>query len=160
LVESVESVKSVESVESVKLVKSSMMTRLSKFFSLPGSDKRLFLEALYWLVIAKALLIFLPFKRILPMLKQKESIQTGKADPAAIRDAIGRAATTTPWTSTCLMKSMAARWMLKRRKTPSHMGIGMMKDERGKLVMHAWVGVQGFEVISKDVSYRDLYHFE
>ena len=136
------------------------MNKLSKFAALPGKEKLLFLEAFQCLVSVRILLTLLTFKRILPLLRQKESIQASKADPALIRNAVARASVATPWTSTCLMKSMAARWMLKRRRLRSHMGIGMAKDIKGKLVMHAWIGVDGLDIVGKDQTYQELFVFE
>lgn len=136
------------------------MNKIKTFFLLPAREKFLFLEALSWLTLARLVLLLLPFRRILPLLKQKEFTVQGKTDPVSIRDATGRAAAATPWHSTCLMKSMAARWMLKRRRIPSGMAIGMAKDDKGKLMMHAWISAQGIDIVSKDQSYIELFIFE
>jgi len=77
-----------------------------------------------------------------------------------IRDSIARASTATPWNSTCLLKSMAARWMLKQRRVPSCMSIGMGKDERGQRVMHAEISVGEIQIVSKINEFKELYLFE
>jgi len=136
------------------------LNKLRKFISLTVRDKFLFIEAFSWLLLAKLVLIILPFKRILPLLKQKESRKEGSFDVISIRDALARASTATPWLSTCLIKSMAARWMLNKRKIPSRMSIGMRKDIKGGLKMHAWISSRNIHIVNADKDYKELYFLE
>ncbi|MEN8226332.1 MAG: lasso peptide biosynthesis B2 protein [Bacteroidota bacterium] len=136
------------------------MNKLSKYASLPFQDKILFLEALGWLILAKLILLLLPFRRILPLLRQKSSRETVRSDINVIKTALGRASAATPWLSTCLLKSIAARWMLKQRKIASHMAIGMGRDEKNRLLMHAWITSGNIEIVSKDNDFTELYVFE
>jgi hypothetical protein len=123
-------------------------------------EKLLFLEALSWLILAKLALVFLPFKRILPLLKQKKPSGEKTADLVNIRDAIARAANITPWQNTCLTRSIAVRRMLKQRKIHSRLAIGMGHDENGKLLMHAWITANNIDIISNDEEFKELYLFE
>lgn len=45
----------------------------------------------------------------------------------------------TLWESKCLVKAMAAKFMLDRRKLKNTLYLGMGKDENGNLVAHAWI---------------------
>jgi hypothetical protein len=47
----------------------------------------------------------------------------------------------------CLTQALAAQYVLTRFNKPSELCIGIAKDERGKLVAHAWVESDGIIVI-------------
>lgn len=54
------------------------------------------------------------------------------------------------WESECLVRAVAATYMLKRRGLESTLYLGTGKDENGKLIAHAWVRsgshyITGFE---------------
>jgi hypothetical protein len=136
------------------------MGKFNKFFGLNSFEKLLFLEAFLCLTWAKIILTVIPFKRILPLLKQKKQNTQKQINLKSIRESIYRASSATPWHSTCLMQSMAARRMLKRREIPSRMSIGMAKDENGDLVMHAWVESGDVEIVRNNTEYKELYVFD
>jgi len=136
------------------------LNKLRKFITLTVRDKFLFLEPLSWLILAKLVLIFLPFKRILPLLKQKKSLKESSVDIISIRDAIARASIATPWLSTCLLRSIAARWMLNVRKINSKMYIGMARNKKNELVMHAYISSIDVGIVAKIDGLNELYLFE
>ena len=136
------------------------MSKIKKFIYLPFHEKILFFESLFWLICAKIILLILPFRKIIPLLRQKISKETAEAKLSDIKAALSRASGATPWHNTCLTKSIAARWMLKQRKIYSRMAIGMVHDEKGKLVMHAWLTAGKVEIVSRNNYFKELYLFE
>lgn len=123
-------------------------------------EKLLFLEAIMWLSLAKLGLIFLPFRKILPLLQQKTSREVGITKLDSIKVALSRASVATPWRSTCLTRSIAARWMLKQRKIPSRMAIGMGHDSKGKILMHAYIAVRNVDIVSRIDDFKELFLIE
>ncbi len=58
------------------------------------------------------------------------------------------------WESECLVKALAARFMLNRRGIESTLYLGTGKDDTGKLIAHAWLRsgpyyITGFEEMKK-----------
>lgn len=49
----------------------------------------------------------------------------------------------TPWHNSCLVKALATKRMLARRKIRCCLSLGLAKDASGKLVAHAWVTACG-----------------
>jgi hypothetical protein len=43
------------------------------------------------------------------------------------------------WHNSCLVQAIAAQLMLKRRRVPSTLYLGMTKNETRELTAHAWV---------------------
>lgn len=76
-----------------------------------------------------------------------------------IRDAVQRAGQVSPWRNRCLVSSLAARWMLRRRKIGSELSLGVAKDTKGNLVAHAWLKSGDFEIVEKRGSYTELFLF-
>jgi predicted ATPase len=56
-----------------------------------------------------------------------------------IRWAIAAASHNLPWTSRCLVRALAAKWMLRRRQIPSTFYLGVATSERQSFEAHAWV---------------------
>lgn len=51
-----------------------------------------------------------------------------------------------PWKSNCLVQSLAATRMLKRRKVPALLYIGVRTENQANLKAHAWVRVGNIDV--------------
>ena len=121
------------------------MNRLRKFIHLPLKEQRLFLEAWFFLALMKTAVALFPFRRIASLLGKPGAINAGEypahlLPPAqAVGLAVRRAATATPWTSTCLLQAFAGRLMLRRRKIPSVIFIGVLKAGDDALKAHAWL---------------------
>ena len=66
------------------------------------------------------------------------------------------------WTTTCYTQAIAARLILKRYNIKSKIYLGITKDEKGKLLAHAWTKV-GDKIITGAGNldkYKILYVFE
>ena len=70
-----------------------------------------------------------------------------------------RAGKVSPWKNRCLVSSLAARCMLRRRKITSQLSLGVAKDAGGKVIAHAWLRAGDVEIVSAGGSFHELYQF-
>lgn len=121
--------------------------QIQSFFKLTPSEKRLFIEAFCKLGlfrIAIACISFAKLTRPLSPLQTTTTIalssqQLGTA--RQIQAAIKRAANHTPWKSACLVQALCAQRMLKKRKIPGTLHLGVMKEgtDNSTFKAHAWI---------------------
>jgi hypothetical protein len=141
------------------------MTKLNskckRFFEIPFAEKKLFCESVFFLFIAKTILLIFPFKFCTRFIKSENcnnnTIDYG--DLQLIKTAIDRANQLAFWKNVCLVQSMAVRWMLNRRRIRSKLILGVRNDKNGKLIAHAWVKVCQFEITNKGLDYHELITF-
>ncbi len=118
-----------------------------------------FSEAWFLLAISRILILFRPFKKLLPIIGDRSTDK--EAEHAAteivtsivflklIHISILRACRRSPWRTMCFEQALCARMMLKRRNINSVIFFGLNKASEGnkeKLVAHAWVRCSGFPV--------------
>ncbi len=119
---------------------------IRKFLAYPRRERALLGEALAYLGLARALLL-LPFQWVAPLLGRQvpgeavppPAMSIPPQEAREIGQAIERASAHTPWKSACLAQAVAGKLMLKRRRIPSRLHLGMRRDEAGKLQAHAWL---------------------
>ena len=134
--------------------------------ALPLNKKLLFLEALIYQLIIGLLLKFIPFKFI-PRLFANPPSLTPHSLPLtphpsqleAIRTATRQAGSCSPWKNKCLVQSLAGRWMLKKRKIQSQIYLGLTYGQDKKLIAHAWLKSDDFEVVEQGGDYKKLFIF-
>ena len=106
------------------------------------------LEALFWLGIMRIAILTVPFRRIIEyyQLTQGEATTTPTADDIAHADLVGwavrSAASRTPWQSACLVQSLAAMRMLRRRGIHGTLYLGVAKNEDNSaepIAAHSWL---------------------
>lgn len=125
------------------------MNRVGKFLRRSGRDRRLFLEACGWLVLARLAILLLPFKRIAPLLGRPmvESPLEDHAIDTVLLEAISWAAQTAgnhmPWGNKCLAQAMAGKAMLRRRGMRSTLYLGVARDGMQLMKAHAWLRCGG-----------------
>ena len=122
----------------------------SKFIHLSLQNKLLFTEALFFLYLAKGMLIFCPF-RICYHSIQKANRAEGHSQATAIviKASLEKANRLTFWKNRCMVQSVAGRWMLKRRGIASSFFIGIRHDSHKKLTAHAWLTADGLEIVPR-----------
>lgn len=111
------------------------------------TERMLLLEAFLLLGIARLGVLVLPFRWLAKSLgshMREDQTPVAFADSQTARmigGAVRSAAGWTPWGSVCLPQAVAAKWMLKRRRIPATVYLGVMKDETRpeKLTAHAWI---------------------
>jgi hypothetical protein len=96
------------------------------------------------------MLVFLPFKKIVPLMGKVQKIQTDNLDGnlplndnavlKKINISILRGAHYSPWRAKCFEQALAAKMMLKRRGFKSIIYFGVYKNtDTNKLLAHAWL---------------------
>jgi len=135
------------------------MRRLYRLLSLPPQERWALIEALLSLGLAR-LSLLVPFRwlvRLLGRLEQgiDQSVGVLGADERyaalGVRRAVLRIADRLPWHSSCLVRALAARMMLRRRHLPSvlQFGVGRTPTE---LSAHAWVRCGEIDVVGAETA--------
>ena len=135
------------------------MTRLNQLRSLPPQERWALVEAMLSLVIARMSLL-IPFRWLARLMGRLEpgidrSIPVLSADERyaalGVRRAVLRVADRLPWRSSCLVRALAARIMLRRRHLPSvlQFGVGRTPTE---LSAHAWVRCGEIDVVGAETA--------
>jgi len=105
------------------------------------------LAAEAWLSLAwSRLLLFLPFRRIAPMIGVLFSETEWREHPRELEQQLDRIAEAVRiasraawWECKCLVRALAAMRMLKRRGIECTLYLGTGRDEAGRLAAHAWL---------------------
>ena len=122
------------------------------------TNRRLTAEAAWRIVLARALVRFVPLGRWRDTLGTSIGLpviaETGsEPQPTALScaRAVGRAAARLPGTSKCLPQAMALQWMLARRGMSSLLVIAIVKDRAHADgdEYHAWVEQGGRMIIGE-----------
>jgi Transglutaminase-like superfamily len=123
------------------------MSRLSRFLRRSGADRWLLLEALALLCWARLLVRVVSFRRIAPHLGQpmtespREIGDTERQLAWRIAWAVQAVARNAPMGFVCLQQAIAAKWMLRRRRVPSTLYLGLQRKDELDLTAHAWLRV-------------------
>lgn len=134
-----------------------MPAKLSKKHSI--KEYRLFIEAWFFLAVARILIFWIPFRKLLPLIGQQVSqdeaeIETSNQVASSdllelICISIHRACRRSPWRTKCFEQALSARMMLRRRGKKSIIYFGVRKsisDAKEKLEAHAWLICSGVVV--------------
>jgi len=140
-----------------------MLHRFKKFMDISRREKMLFFEALFCQLVTGLLLKVIPFKRI-PRLFADSQQSAGSGQQSSmiivqIRSATQRAGRISPWKNRCLVQSLAARWMLRRRKISSQLSLGVALNKEKKMIAHAWLKAGDVEIVEKSGNYQELFLF-
>jgi hypothetical protein len=139
---------------------------IRRFRRLPASERRLALEAIGLLLLARLALSFVPFERIgqwasidlrrpAPGPDERERIRRG------VRSAVTRSARHVPWKAVCFDEGLAAQHMLRRRGIASDLYLGVERKPDGKLGAHVWVRDGEIDIVGGQGAKRftPLVHF-
>jgi Transglutaminase-like superfamily len=118
--------------------------------SLPPAQRCLLVEATGWLGLLRIATLTLPYRRVASLLRLSPSpAPDGPASgwlpdcadhrAGAVGWAVRAAAARTPWLSTCLVQSLAGYAILRWRRVPSVVYLGVAKDTAGRLTAHSWL---------------------
>lgn len=114
---------------------------LRRWRRLTWRDRMMVIEALLFLGLARATILFIPFKRVAPHLGEaQQETASGASDPIAQRVAyaIYLVCRHTPWDSNCFAQALAGHLMLRLRQTASTLYLGVHK-EGDNFTAHAWL---------------------
>ncbi len=118
---------------------------MRRFFRLDRRERRLFFEAARETFLVRIVTTFRSTPKYASWLGQsrtetetiefdperKESVMQVKAAVSRCRHLV--------WSRKCLVESIAAKRMLDRRHIPATLYMGVAKNEKGKMIAHAWV---------------------
>ena len=125
---------------------------------IPYSDYIFFTEAWCLLAVARFILVFIPFRKIVPLLGQINDVDDSipksiypQIKLEKISLSVLRASSRSPWRAKCFEQALAAKMMLKRRNFVSTIYFGVKKEieSPNKLTAHAWLDCDGFIVTGR-----------
>ncbi len=108
-------------------------------------DRGILLEALFWLGIARLVVLIIPFRWVEPYLGERmvesapDQVPENPQQVRRIAWAVNRVSAYTPWQSKCLVQALAAKRMLHSRKVVSTLYLGVTRLGEKKLEAHAWL---------------------
>ena len=124
-----------------------MWNDLKRAARIPGSRRRLLVEALIALLVARVAMAFLPFRRIAAWLGTPGAEAPATATAEEIHSAqeigwaVGAVARRVPWDGRCLAQALAATRMLRRRGLEGTVSFGVCQGESAGFDAHAWLRV-------------------
>jgi hypothetical protein len=128
------------------------MRSIFRFAAWSGGEKRLALRALAALACFRLSLWLVPLpsikrylETVVPRSARRETRQSS-VSPAQISRAVARASRVVP-KSTCLVQALAVQWLLRRANYTSHLYIGVIKQQGGQFMAHAWVECEDAVVV-------------
>lgn len=130
---------------------------IRKLFLLPRHDRRILLEAIWWLAVASFAIAFLSFRHVCrlaarPIARLELPPQTRVREVGRVRRAIIIAARQVPWRALCFQQGLAAQLMLRRRGIPSVLYYGAALGNGNELSAHVWVRDGGVDVIGGKIA--------
>ena len=117
-----------------------------------GVDPRLLVEAVLWLGLARSAILTIPFRWTTRLFALSPGERGNAPMDRLSREQVQRigwalrvASDRCPWQSTCLAQALAGARMLRRRRIPATLAMGVAKsaDEPGSLKAHAWLSCGG-----------------
>lgn len=127
------------------------MKRLRRFLRLQSNERWLLIKAALLLEGIKLAMRLIPFK-VLRRLADRAGRtfvrrRSGTLPAQTVAWAVETVSRNTPGEKTCLTQALAAQVLLTRRGYSSLLHIGVVKDENGELLAHAWVECQNEIVV-------------
>lgn len=125
----------------------------------PWRDNLLAAEAFLAMAVAAALIAFVPFRRVAPLMDAKvrgspPDDDARKALVSRVRWAVLASARRAPWRTMCFEQGLTAHWMLRRRGVPTLLHYGVARSDEGQLEAHVWVRDSGQPVTGCEVAPR------
>ena len=122
-----------------------LVNKARKFLKVSWMDKIMIIEATFLTGIIRFSILFIAFSKLAKLSGKynKESVFNINNKQISIGNRIGLVVQIvskhTPWESKCLVNALTAQTMLRIRKIPSTVYLGVAKDEDKELVAHAWL---------------------
>lgn len=131
------------------------MRKLRIFFSFTMEMRKILIEAYFYLAWGR-ILKWIPFSKVAPSLGYPMVETSYDMDSLKIQtlqeisNAIYLMSKYTFWESECLVKAFAAMKMLEKRQVDCTLYLGIAKDEKGKLIAHAWLRAGSYYITGKE----------
>lgn len=126
-----------------------------------GADRRLIFESMLWLALARSAILVIPFRwttrlfALTPGDLETAVDQPSRELASRIGWALRISSDRSPWQSTCLAQALAGTAMLRRRRIPATlaMGIARKTQQPAGLEAHAWLYCSG-DILTGAVGYE------
>lgn len=129
------------------------MRKLNNFTRLSGLEKKLFFKSFFLMLFIRFSFYFFSFKSIYQFLKNRKlrnnKVQEKSGEYKIILESIQKAGRYIPG-CTCLIKALAAQYLLREQGYDSQLQIGVLKDQQQSLKAHAWLEMDGKVVIGEN----------
>lgn len=120
---------------------------LNKFYKKSPAEKRLLIEAVFWMAVTRFAFVFIPFQRVAPYLgehNRKPVVNPILSEEELVKIRMVTRATRSagnnlPWECKCLVQATTAKMMLNRRKIETTLYLGVLKESG--FGAHAWLKV-------------------
>ena len=116
--------------------------KLHEFGELSAADKWLVVRAVFWLGVARIMLVVMPFRRLSERLAAGPSATPDQPSSEFLERvgfAVRAAANNVPWRSNCFPQAIAARMLLRRQGYSTKIHLGVESDGEGDIAGHAWL---------------------
>jgi hypothetical protein len=118
-----------------------------KFLKAPLADKEIIIYILFWSMIIRFCLLFLPFKLYRHLLGEIHTVANYNADDKLaidkalyIKQLISIVSSHTPWNSKCLVQAIVCKRLLRKEGINTTLFLGAANNaEEKKLDAHAWL---------------------
>ena len=121
-----------------------MPAKILRFFGLSRSEQLLFLKAYFLVLFYSTYVVFVPKRLIFKRLGEKGIESEYQPDKSSLTEiqkvekAVRRAIRCLPWRSKCFSRAIAAKRILKQKRIPSTIYLGVAKED-DKVIAHAWL---------------------
>jgi hypothetical protein len=122
-----------------------MIKKIKRFFSVNNQERNLFIRALLICTYSRLLIFFVPMKWYAKRLGEQGrespvSELNGKSEEIKIiLKAMRRALRFLPGRTKCLAKAITLKSLLGRNRIPSTIYLGVAKEDKNKMIAHAWL---------------------
>ena len=123
------------------------------FNRIPFRFKLIAFEAFLTMAISRFYILFIPFRRVATRMGKPMHETTKEIDSERLTYArqiawmIEKVSNYTPWESKCLVRALTGQKMLKKRKIPSTLYLGVKKENVDGLSAHAWLRCGNFVIL-------------
>lgn len=137
-----------------------ILSRLAKkvktFWSIGNGRRLRFLQAYIYMGIYRAFILFVPFNKYKKRMGNHNNESPKEVDIISyrvareVRWAVTQAARHTPWESKCLVQALTAQRMMKNKRIPTTIYLGVKKNKDNEMIAHAWVRCGSFYITGGD----------
>jgi len=119
-----------------------LISLAARWYKLRRSDQALLIQALLLLGMIRLALLIIPFRYLAGYLGERQSSAGTSSDRHyvhQVRWAIATVSRHAPWESKCLAQAIAAKILLRRRRLPNTLYLGVAKTGPDNMIAHAWL---------------------
>lgn len=130
------------------------MGMITKFFALDSRQQLLILRAWAWVCVARMALSLTPLGWLTRQVNTRRLGSRARAAPFECALAVSRASRLVPG-ATCLVRALAAQWMIRGAGYEPELHFGVSNGEQG-FKAHAWLSCEAEVLIGGET--KDEYH--